>query len=278
MKKWLFALLTSLVVLALAACGGSEEKKEESKSEEDNKLVVGASNVPHAIILEEAKPLLKEKGYDLEIETFNDYVLPNKALDEGELDANYYQHIPFLELQKEEHGYKFENAGGIHIEPIGAYSKKYKSLDELPKGAKVLMSSSVADHGRVLSLLEKEGLIKLKDGINKTEATLEDVSENKKDLQFEYNYEPAFLPQAFNNGEGDVVLINSNFAIDSGLDPLKDPIAIESNDSPYVNIVAVRSGDEKNEKIKALIDVLHSQEVQDFIMKEWKGAIVPVNE
>lgn len=278
MKKWLFALLTSLVVLALAACGGSEEKKEESKSEEDNELVVGASNVPHAIILEEAKPLLKEKGYDLEIETFNDYVLPNKALDKGELDANYYQHIPFLELQKEEHGYKFENAGGIHIEPIGAYSKKYKSLDELPKGAKVLMSSSVADHGRVLSLLEKEGLIKLKDGINKTEATLEDVSENKKDLQFEYNYEPAFLPQAFNNGEGDVVLINSNFAIDSGLDPLKDPIAIESNDSPYVNIVAVRSGDENNEKIKALIDVLHSQEVQDVIMNEWKGAIVPVNE
>ncbi|WP_100401968.1 MetQ/NlpA family ABC transporter substrate-binding protein [Bacillus sp. FJAT-42315] len=278
MKKWLFALLTSVVVLALAACGGSEEKKEEGKSEEDNKLVVGASNVPHAIILEEAKPLLKEKGYDLEIETFNDYVLPNKALDEGELDANYYQHIPFLELQKEEHGYKFENASGIHIEPIGVYSKKYKSLDELPKGAKVLMSSSVADHGRVLSLLEKEGLIKLKDGINKTEATLEDVSENKKDLQFEYNYEPAFLPQAFNNGEGDVVLINSNFAIDSGLDPLKDPIAIESNDSPYVNIVAVRSGDENSEKIKALIDVLHSQEIQDFIMKEWKGAIVPVNE
>ncbi|PAQ13706.1 methionine ABC transporter substrate-binding protein [Bacillaceae bacterium SAOS 7] len=278
MKKWLLALLTSLVVLALAACGGSEEKKEEGKTEEDNKLVVGASNVPHAIILEEAKPLLKEKGYDLEIETFNDYVLPNKALDEGELDANYYQHIPFLELQKEEHGYKFENAGGIHIEPIGVYSKKYKSLDELPKGAKVLMSSSVADHGRVLSLLEKEGLIKLKDGINKTEATLEDVSENKKDLQFEYNYEPAFLPQAFNNGEGDVVLINSNFAIDSGLDPLKDPIAIESNDSPYVNIVAVRSGDENSEKIKALIDVLHSQEIQDFIMNEWKGAIVPVNE
>ncbi|MGM7634225.1 MetQ/NlpA family ABC transporter substrate-binding protein [Bacillus sp. Hm123] len=278
MKKWLFALLTSLVVLALAACGGSEEKKEEGKSEENKKLVVGASNVPHAIILEEAKPLLEAKGYELEIETFNDYILPNKALDEGELDANYYQHIPFLELQKKEHGYKFENAGGIHIEPIGVYSKKYKSLDELSKGAKVLMSSSVADHGRVLSLLEKEGLIKLKDGINKTDATLEDVSENKKDLQFEYNYEPAFLPQAFNNGEGDIVVINSNFAIDSGLDPLKDPIVIESNDSPYVNIVAVRSGDEENEKIKALIDALHSQEIQDFIMNEWKGAIVPVNE
>ncbi|WP_338751012.1 MetQ/NlpA family ABC transporter substrate-binding protein [Bacillus sp. FJAT-52991] len=278
MKKWLFTLLTSIVVLALAACGGSEEKKEEGKSEEDNKIVVGASNVPHAIILEEAKPLLKEKGYDLEIETFNDYVLPNKALDEGELDANYYQHIPFLELQKKEHGYKFENAGGIHIEPIGVYSKKYKSLEELPKGAKILMSNSVADHGRVLSMLEKEGLIKLKEGINKDEATLEDISENKKNLQFEYNYEPAFLPQAFNNGEGDAVLINSNFAIDAGLDPLKDPIAIESKDSPYVNIVAVRSGDENKEKIKALIEVLHSKEIQDFIMKEWKGAVVPVNE
>ncbi|WP_100332189.1 MetQ/NlpA family ABC transporter substrate-binding protein [Bacillus xiapuensis] len=279
MKKWLAALLTASVVLALAACGGSDEK-EKGKSEggNDKELVVGASNVPHAAILKEAQPLMKEKGYDLKIETFQDYILPNKALDEGSLDANYYQHIPFLENQKKEHGYKFENAGGIHIEPIGVYSKKYKSLDELPKGAKILLSSSVADHGRVLTLLEKEGLIKLKDGVKKEEATIEDIAENKKDLAFDYNFEPSFLPQAYNNGEGDAVVINSNFAIDNGLDPMKDSIVIEDKESPYVNVVAVRSGDESSDKIKALIEVLRSKEIQDFIKKEWNGAVVPVSE
>ncbi|KAB7707014.1 methionine ABC transporter substrate-binding protein [Bacillus aerolatus] len=279
MKKWLLTLLTALAVFALAACGGSDEKKEEKAGgKEDKEIVVGASNVPHAIILEEAKPLLEEKGYDLKIETFQDYILPNKSLEEGDLDANYFQHIPFLESQKKEHGYKFVNAGGIHIEPIGVYSKKYKSLDELPKGAKILMSSSVADHGRILTMLEKEGLIKLKEGVKKEEATTEDIAENKKDLKFEYNYEAAFLPQAYNNGEGDAVLINSNYAIDAGLNPTKDSIAIEDKESPYVNVIAVRGGDEEKEKIKALVEVLHSKEIQDFIMKEWKGSVVPVNE
>lgn len=193
------------------------------------------------------------------------------------MDANYFQHIPYLESQKKEHGYDFVNAGGIHIEPIGVYSKKYKTLEELPKGATILMSSSVADHGRILTMLEKEGLIKLKDGVKKEEATVEDIAENKKDLKFDYNYEAALLPQAYNNGEGDAVLINSNYAIDAGLNPLKDSIAIEDKDSPYVNVIAVRKGDEDKEKIKALVEVLHSKEIQDFILKEWGGAVVPVN-
>ncbi|WP_338449324.1 MetQ/NlpA family ABC transporter substrate-binding protein [Niallia oryzisoli] len=282
MKKWLTALFTLVFVLVLAACGGAtEEKKDDSAAEskeEMKKLVVGASNVPHAEILEQAKPLLEEKGIELQIETFQDYVLPNQALASGDLDANYFQHIPYFETQIKENGYEFANAGGIHIEPIGIYSKKYKSLKDLPENAKVIISNSVADHGRVLSLLEKEGLITLKEGIDKTAATIDDIVENPRNLEFDTEYAAELLPQIFNNNEGDIVLINSNFAIDAGLNPLKDSIAIEDKESPYVNIIAVRKGDENKEEIKALVEVLHSKEIQDFILEKYDGAVVPVSE
>ncbi|MFB3161239.1 MetQ/NlpA family ABC transporter substrate-binding protein [Neobacillus sp. 179-J 1A1 HS] len=279
MKK-LFSLVLALsFVLLLAACGTSEEKSDGgSEKAETTELVVGASNVPHAEILEEASPLLEEKGIELKIETFQDYVLPNKALESKELDANYFQHIPYLTSQIKENGYDFVNAGGIHIEPIGVYSKKYKDLSELPDGAQLIMSNSVADHGRLLSLLEAEGLIKLKEGIDKTTATTEDVVENKKNLKFDTNYEAALLPQIYNNGEGDAVLINSNYAIDAGLNPLEDTIAIENSESPYVNVIAVRKGDENTEAIKTLVEVLRSKEIQDFILEKYKGAVVPVSE
>jgi D-methionine transport system substrate-binding protein len=273
MKKALSIILLALIVSALAACGNEEKKGEVS----GDKIVVGASNVPHAEILEEAKPLLKEKGIDLEIETFQDYVLPNKALAEKEIDANYFQHIPYLESQMKDHGYKFENAGGIHIEPIGIYSKKYKSLDELPKGATIIMSNSVADHGRMLSLLEKEGLIKLKEGAG-YEAQLKDIEENPKDLKFEADIDAGMLPKAYENGEGDAVLINTNYAIDAGLNPQKDAIALEGSDSPFVNIITVREGDKDNKAVKTLVEVLRSKEIQDFIKKKYEGAVVPVSE
>ncbi|MCM3115182.1 MetQ/NlpA family ABC transporter substrate-binding protein [Neobacillus sp. MER 74] len=281
MKKILSLLLALSIVFVVAACGKSEEKSEGTtggKEAETTKLVVGASNVPHAEILEKAKPLLKEKGIDLEIKTFQDYVLPNKALASKELDANYFQHIPYLNSQNKENGYGFVNAGGIHIEPIGVYSKKYKKLSDLPKGAHLIMSNSVADHGRLLSLLEKEGVIKLKEGIDKTKAELKDVVENPKNLKFDTNYEAALLPKIYNNGEGDAVLINSNYAIDAGLNPVEDSIAIEDKESPYVNVIAVRSGDENKDSIKTLVEVLHSKEIQDFILEKYKGAVVPVSE
>jgi len=277
MKKWLIVLITLTLSAVLAACGASEDKTEGGK-EESKKIVVGASNVPHAEILEEAKPLLKEKGYELEIKTFNDYIVPNQALDSKELDANYFQHIPYLEAQMAENNYKFEVAGGIHIEPIGVYSKKYKSLDDLPEGAHIIMSSSVADHGRILTMLEKEGLITLKEGVEKVKATTDDIAENPKKLKFDTEYEAALLPQIFNNDEGDAVLINSNYAIDAGLNPLKDSIAIEESDSPYVNVIAVRKGDKDKPAIKALVEVLHSKEIQDFILEKYEGAVVPVKE
>ncbi|WP_144554676.1 MetQ/NlpA family ABC transporter substrate-binding protein [Bacillus sp. X1(2014)] len=281
MKKLLSLLLALSIVFVVAACGKSEEKSEGTtggKEAKTTKLVVGASNVPHAEILEKAKPLLKEKGIDLEVKTFQDYVLPNKALASKELDANYFQHIPYLNSQNKENGYGFVNAGGIHIEPIGVYSKKYKKLSDLPKGAHLIMSNSVADHGRLLSLLEKEGVIKLKEGIDKTKAELKDVVENPKNIKFDTNYEAALLPKIYNNGEGDAVLINSNYAIDAGLNPVEDSIAIEDKESPYVNVIAVRSGDENKESIKTLVEVLHSKEIQDFILEQYKGAVVPVSE
>ncbi|SHS05389.1 ABC transporter substrate-binding protein [Mycobacteroides abscessus subsp. abscessus] len=282
MKKFLSLFLSLAVALVLAACGTAKEDEsnagEGEEEAETTELVVGASNVPHAEILEEAKSLLAEKGIELKIETFQDYILPNQALESGDLDANYFQHIPYLESQMAEHGYDFANAGGIHIEPMGVYSKKYKSLEELPEGAHIIMSSSVADHGRILTMLEKEGLITLKEGVNNVEATVEDIAENPKNLHFDTEYEASLLPQIFNNDEGDAVLINSNYAIDAGLNPIEDSIAIEDKESPYVNVIAVRKGDENSEAIKALVEVLHSQEIQDFILEKYEGAVVPVSE
>lgn len=301
MKKFLQNLgVVTLSLGILAACGegknenagdqadannGNEQASDNANnnnnaaSGELESLVVGASNVPHAEILEFAQPLLEEEGIDLEIVPFNDYVLPNEALAEGELDANYFQHVPYLESQIEEHGYDFVNAGGIHIEPIGVYSQEYANLDELPEGAEIIMSSSVADHGRILMMLEAEGLITLAEGVG-ISATISDIVENPQDFQFSDNVEAALLPTAYENGEGDAVLINSNYALDADLNPLEDAIATESADSdnPYVNLIAVNNGDEEDERILTLIDVLRSEEVRDFILEEYDNAVVPVTE
>jgi D-methionine transport system substrate-binding protein len=271
MKKIVTVLLLAVVAAALAACGN---KTEGGIS--DKKIIVGASNVPHAEILEEAKPLLKKKGIELEIKTFQDYVLPNKSLNEKEIGANYFQHVPYMESQMKDHGYKFVNAGGIHIEPIGVYSKKYKSLKDLPQGATIIMSNSVADHGRMLAILEKEGLIKVKKGAG-YDAQIKDIVENPKNIKFKADVDAGMLPKAYKNGEGDAVMINTNYAIDAGLNPQKDAIAIEGTDSPFVNIIAVRKGDENKKAVKELVNVLHSKEIQDFIKKKYKGAVVPVN-
>ncbi len=271
MRKWIAVLVTSIFILALAACGNSDDK--------DNKtLVIGATNEPHGMILEKAKPLLKEKGIDLEVKVFSKYELINPALADKSLDANYFQHIPYLEAQMEKFGYEFENAGGIHIEPIGVYSKKYKSLEELPDGATIILSNSTPDHGRILTLLEANGLIKLKDGVDKITASFDDIAENPKNIKFKYDYAPDLLPTIFNNNEGDAVVINSNYAIDAGLNPVEDNIAIEDADSPYVNVIAVRKGDAKKEEIQALIEVLHTKEIKDYILETWNGAVVPVDQ
>ncbi|MFZ4450851.1 MetQ/NlpA family ABC transporter substrate-binding protein [Salibacterium aidingense] len=292
MKKLVLPITISALVLLLGACGTGEDSTEDQNSggtgdaneentaeEENTTLTVGATNVPHSEILEFASDQLAEEGIDLEIETFNDYVLPNKALAQEEIDANYFQHIPYFEGQLEENDdYDFVNAGGVHIEPIGVYSQEYDSLDELPDGAEIIMSSSVADHGRILMMLEEEGLISLPDDAG-IDASIEDIEENPNNFEFRADIEAATLPQAYKNGEGDAVLINSNFAIDAGLSPAEDAIALENaENNPYVNIVAVRSEDEENEDIQTLVDVLQSEEVAQFIEDEYDGAVIPAEE
>ncbi|MGX9806794.1 MetQ/NlpA family ABC transporter substrate-binding protein [Exiguobacterium acetylicum] len=272
-KKFVGTAAVSVLAISLAACG----EKSSGSGSDDKTLVIGASNVPHAEILEHVKKEYEAKGYKLEIQKFQDYVLPNKALAEKEIDANYFQHVPYLEQQeKENKSYKFANAGGVHVEPLGIYSKKYKSLDKLPNGATILTSSNVAERGRVLTFLQNEGLIKLKDG-KTTDAQLGDITENPKKLKFKTNIEASLLPQAYKNNEGDAVLINTNYAIDNGLNPLKDAIASEDESSPYVNIIVTRNGDEKDKRVTALLDVLHEKKNQDWILDKYKGAVVPVS-
>ncbi|UAL46848.1 MetQ/NlpA family ABC transporter substrate-binding protein [Sutcliffiella horikoshii] len=270
MKKVLSFAVISLLVLVLAACGGGEKGIEEGK------LVIGASNVPHAEILEEAKPLLEDQGIELDIQTYTDYIIPNQALRDKDIDANFFQHEPYLKSQIEENDYEFVSAGGVHIEPIGVYSKEYDSLEELPEGAEILMSNSVADHGRILAMLEEKGLITLKEGVEVTSASVDDIDENPKNLEFNTQFEAAFLPQAYLNGDGDAVLINGNYALGADIDPEKEAIALESGENnPYVNLIVVREEDKDNEQIKALVEVLQSDEIKAFIEEEYKGSVLP---
>lgn len=281
MKK-IFALLTVLVIFALAACGGGNAKKDsENKSGDGNdskEIVVGASSEPHAEILEKAKPLLAEKGITLTIEPYQDYVLPNDDLNSGKLDANYFQHIPYLKQTIKDTGYDLDYIDGIHIEPMGIYSKDIKNIDDVKNGTEVILSNSVSDHGRVLALFEKAGLIKLADDVDKENATFDDIVDNPKKLKFSPDYEPAFLPEFYNKEDDVLVAINTNYAIGAGLNPLKDALFIEDDDSPFVNVIAVRAEDKDNKALKTLVDVLHSKEIQDFILEKFAGAVVPVGE
>ncbi len=277
MKKVL-ALIAALVVatLAFAGCGGSQSSSSSSsgaaQSSGAKTLKVGATAVPHAEILEAAKPLLEKEGITLDIVEFNDYVQPNLALNDKELDANFFQHEPYLKNFMEEHkDVKLVNAGGIHIEPMGIYSKKVKDLKDLKDGATISIPNDPTNGGRALLLLQKAGLLKLKDGVNE-KATLQDIAENPKNFKFQ-EVEAAQVPRTLE--DVDAAVINSNFAMQIPLDPTKDSLFIEDSTSPYVNIVAVREGDENRPEIQALIKVLHSQEIKDFINNKYKGAVVP---
>jgi D-methionine transport system substrate-binding protein len=276
MKKAFSLIIIALVALALTACGGAKNDTADNAGEEGNKkLVVGASAVPHAEVLEAAKPLLKEKGIDLEVQVFQDYILPNVALRDKELDANYFQTPGYLELQMEENkDFDFVSVGGIHKEPIGIYSKKYKSLKDLPKGAKIIMSDSLSDHGRILPIFEKEGLIKLKEGVGAS-ARVEDIVENPKELDFSTLIEAKLLASSFDSGEGDAVVINTNYALEGGIDIGKYGIAFEGDDVVPANLVVVRSEDKDREEIKTLVEVLQSEEINKFLQEKYQGAVIP---
>ena len=277
MKK-LFLLLTAfLMTLALAGCGDSGKPAASSNSAAPaagakTTLKVGATPVPHAEILEIVKPLLAKQNIDLQIVEFSDYVQPNLALNDKELDANFFQHEPYLDNFISEHKeLKLKNAGGVHIEPMGIYSKKIKELTALPDGASIAIPNDPTNGGRSLLLLEKAGLLKLREGAG-VKATVQDIADNPKNLKFQ-EVEAAQVPRTLD--DVDAAVINTNFAMQVNLVPTKDALFMEDKTSPYVNIVAVREGDEKRPEIEALMKALTSKEVKDFIDSKYKGAIVP---
>lgn len=271
MKKFytITSILLIIAILGLVLEGKSFKKQNET-------ITVGASPSPHGEILEHAKKILKKEGYNLKIKVINDYTTPNRLLSEGELDANFFQHTPYLNIEKKSKDYKITSIGNVHLEPMAVYSNKYKYLKDLPEGAEIYVSNNPAEEGRFLSFFTKAGLIKLKPGVNPITATFKDIVENKKNIKFNNKQSAEFLPKSFKNDEGDATIINSNYAIDNKLNPIKDSIAVEDKDSPYANLIAVRKEDKDSKKLKALIKVLQSQEMQKYINNKYDGAVIAV--
>ena len=251
------------------------EAAETTAAGEMKKIIVGASPAPHAEILNAAKEVLASKGYELDIVEYTDYVLPNNALDSGDLDANYFQHKPYLDSFNEQNGTKLVSAGAIHYEPFGIYAGKTSSLDELKDKATVLVPNDVSNEARALLLLEAQGLIKLKEGVG-LEATRNDIVENPKNLDI-VELEAAQLPRSL--PDCDIAVINGNYAIEAGL-KVSDALAAEDSESlaatTYGNIVAVRKGDETTDATKALVEALTSPEVKQFMEEKYEGAVVPL--
>ncbi|KAA1042515.1 MetQ/NlpA family ABC transporter substrate-binding protein [Macrococcus equipercicus] len=274
MKKLLAFVITVLFAVVLTACGSSDSK-DSSSAKGDKTITVGASPAPHAEILEQAKPILKKEGYTLKIKTINDYTTPNRLLSEGDIDANYFQHTPYLDTEKKSKGYKIESAGNVHIEPMAVYSKKYKSLEDLPKGATVFVSNNPAEEGRFLSFFTKAGLIELKPGTDPIQATFKDIKTNKKNIQFNNKQAAEFLAKTYQNNEGDAVIINANVALANKINPVKDSIVIEDKKSPYANLIAVQQGHKNDAKIKALVKALQSPQIVKYIKDHYDGAVIP---
>ena len=237
----------------------------------NEKLVVAATPIPHAEILELIKPTLAKEGVDLEIKVFTDYVQPNVQVAEKRLDANYFQTKPYLDNFNKGKGTNLVTVTGVHVEPFGGYSKKYKSIDELPDGATVAIPNEGSNSGRALLLLQKAGVIKLKDPSNAL-ATPRDIAENPKHLKFK-ELESALLPRVLD--QVDLDLINTNYALEAGLNPAKDALIIEGADSPYVNYLVARPDNKDSDAIQKLSKALTSPEVKAFIEKKYNGAVVP---
>ncbi|EJU24626.1 lipoprotein, YaeC family [Peptoanaerobacter stomatis] len=274
-KKLLAFALSASILLVGCSSGGNEKQgtaKEENKTApEEQVLKIGATPEPHAAILESVKPALEKEGIKLDIQVFNDYVIPNTALEEKDLDANYFQHQPYLDEFNAQKGTHIVSAGTVHVEPMAVYSKKYTALSDLPEGATISLPNDPTNGGRALILLQKEGLIKLKDGAGLT-ATDKDVVENAKNFKFEL-LDAAQLPRTLDDVDASV--INTNYALDAKLDPTKDALVVEDKESPYANIVAVREGETEDPRIQALMKALNSEETKKFIEETYKGAIVP---
>ena len=298
MKKRVAALLLGLAVASLAACGGQKaETKAESQVEteagsekaaetekateaakaegEAVKIKIGATPSPHAEILEAAKDALKEKGVEIEIVTYNDYVQPNLATDQGQIDANYFQHLPYLEDFNKENNTHVVSVGKIHYEPFGIYAGKSKDLKAIQDGAKIAVPNDTTNEARALLLLEANGIIKLKDGAGLT-ATKQDIVENPHNVDI-YEVEAAQIPRSLDSV--DFACMNGNYAIQANYKP-SDALAAEDAQSEaaqtYANIIAVSEKNKDAEWAKTLVEVLHSKEIQDFINEKYEGGVVPI--
>ncbi|MGE4498381.1 MAG: MetQ/NlpA family ABC transporter substrate-binding protein [Deferribacterales bacterium] len=271
------AVLIASAVL-FAGCGKKEEKEAEggavTAEQQAVTVKIGATPVPHVEILEFAKPILAEQGVNLEIITFTDYVQPNLALDKGELDANFFQHFPYLESFSADHGLNLKAVAKVHIEPMGFYSAKVKSIDEVADGAVVAIPNDPTNGGRALVLLEKTGLIRLAEGAG-IKATVQDITENPGNITVRA-LDAAQLPRVLADVAGAV--INTNFALEAGLNPSKDAIVIEDKESPYSNILVVKTERAKEDALVKLAEVLVSPEVKSFIEEKYQGAVVPAQE
>ena len=275
MKKKILALALAgvLVVGALTGCGSSKSESSDKKTD-DKKITVAASATPHAEILEEAKTLLKDKGYELEVKVFDDYVQPNNVVESGEFDANYFQHVPYLEQFNEEKGTHLVVAGKIHYEPFGIYPGTKKDLKDIAKGDKIAVPNDTTNEARALLLLQDNGIIKLKDGAG-IKATVNDIEENPNNIEI-VELEAAQVPRVVN--EVAYVVLNGNYALEANYTVKKDALAYEKSDSEvaktYVNVIAVKEGNENSEKIKALVDVLKSDSIKKFINEKYDGAVI----
>ena len=276
MKKFgAFLLAGVLAIGTLTGCGSTDKKAEGSTGSTDSKVIkVAASATPHAEILEEAKPLLEKEGYDLEVTVFDDYVQPNEVVDSGDFDANYFQHAPYMEQFNKEKGTKLVDSGDIHYEPFGIYPGTKKSLDEIADGDEIAVPNDTTNEARALLLLQDNGIIKLKDGAGLT-ATVNDIAENPHNIKI-VELEAAQVARV--TGETAFVVLNGNYALQAGYSVKKDALAYEAADSEaaktYVNIIAVKDGNQDSDAIKALVKVLKSDDIKKFIDEKYDGAVI----
>ncbi len=274
MKKLISLLVSGVLAVSLVACGGTSEPEANAgttdPAAETVTLTVGATVVPHAEILNFVKEDLKAEGIDLVVKEFSDYTLVNPALTSGELDANYFQHQPYLDSYLADSGENLVMAGNVHVEPIRVYSNSLTSIEELADGAKVAIPNDATNEGRSLVLLEKLGLIKLDPAVGVL-GTPKDITENPKNLEF-VELDAYLLPRSLD--DADIAVIQTNVAIEAGLE-IEKSIAVEDAESPYANGVTVRAGDENREEIQKLLTALQSEKVKTFIEENYNGAVVP---
>ena len=272
MKKLIAAALTGALVL------GTVGSTVVFAEDDDKTITVAASETPHSEILEQAKPILEKEGYDLEVTVFDDYVQPNEVVESGDFDANYFQHIPYLDRFNKEKGTHLVNAGGIHYEPFGIYPGTKDSLDDLEDGDTIAVPNDTTNEARALLLLQDNGIITLKDGVG-LEATVNDIEENPNNVEI---VELAAEQVARVADETAFIVLNGNYALQAGYSVAKDALAYEKSDSEaaktYVNVIAVKEGNENSDKIKALVAALKSDEIKDFINEKYDGAVIPFDD